>query len=286
MKTIERYLYEHGHTGKTVKSYLYTISVFLNANPNANNFKYKDIIDYMNKVAKDYPNTYTSNSVLAGIKKYYDYLIEIGKLDFHPCRTLYLKCKRGRDIIHQDLFTSQELEQLLNRKERYRGIKLKNQTVMSLLVSQGIMPGEIIMLKAQHVNLDNGTIFIKGSKQLSSRHLEILPRQYKLLYRCVNEMERVGTDALLIGRSGKQITIDDVHHLVHTCKPFFPDRNLNTITIRQSVIANWLNEKRLPLEQVQLMAGHKWISSTERYKQTNLNEQRELINKWHPFGKT
>ncbi|MEO6882419.1 MAG: hypothetical protein ABI199_00190 [Bacteroidia bacterium] len=66
-------------------------------------------------------------------------------------------------------------------------------------------------------------------------------------------------------------------------KPLFPDRNLNTKTIRQSVIANWLNEKKIPLEQVQLLAGHRWTSSTERYKQNNLNEQRTLINKWFPL---
>ncbi|HWY98616.1 MAG TPA: tyrosine-type recombinase/integrase, partial [Bacteroidia bacterium] len=232
MITFERYLNEHRHSRQTIKSYLYTVSVFLNANPNAPNFKYKDIIDYMNKVGKQYPNTYTANSILAGIKKYYDYLIEIGKRDFHPCRTLYLKCKRGKDIIHQDLFTSEDLERLLTRKERYKNIKLKNQTIMSLLVFQGLTTGEIMALRVQHVNLDNGIIYIKGSRQQSSRHLEIHPRQFTLLYRCVNEMERVDTDALLIGRSGKPITVDDVHHIVHTCKPFFPDRKLDTKTIR------------------------------------------------------
>ncbi len=55
-------------------------------------------------------------------------------------------------------------------------------------------------------------------------------------------------------------------------------------TIRQSVIANWLNEKKLPLEQVQLMAGHRWISSTLKYRQNNIEQQRELMNKWFPLG--
>jgi len=285
MITFERYLNEHRHSDQTIKSYLYGISIFLNANPNAENYGYKDIIEYMNRVTKEYPNTYTANTKLAVIKKYYDYLIEIGKRDFHPCRTLYLKCRKSKDIIHQDLFTTHDLEQLLGRKERYKKIKLKNQTIMSLLVFQGLTTGEIMSLKVQHVNLDNGTIYIKASRKISSRHLEIHPRQSTLLYRCINEMQRVGTDALLIGRTGKPITVDDVHHLVETCKSFFPDRKLDPKTIRQSVIANWLNEQHLPLEQVQLMAGHKWMSSTERYKQTNLSEQRELMNKWHPLGK-
>ncbi len=38
------------------------------------------------------------------------------------------------------------------------------------------------------------------------------------------------------------------------------------------------------MEQVQLMAGHKWISATERYRYAPLEEQRELINKFHPLN--
>jgi integrase/recombinase XerD len=64
----------------------------------------------------------------------------------------------------------------------------------------------------------------------------------------------------------------------------FTDRNLNSKTIRQSVIANWLNEKKVPLEQVQLMAGQKWISTTAKYRQTSVEEQRTMINKFHPMG--
>lgn len=64
----------------------------------------------------------------------------------------------------------------------------------------------------------------------------------------------------------------------------FPDRSLSPKTIRDSVIALWLNDLKIPLEQVQLMAGHRWISSTERYVQTSIEEQRELLKMVHPLG--
>jgi hypothetical protein len=44
--------------------------------------------------------------------------------------------------------------------------------------------------------------------------------------------------------------------MIKTFKLLFPDRNLTAESIRQSVISNWLNEKRFSLEQVQLIAGH------------------------------
>ncbi|HVA99149.1 MAG TPA: hypothetical protein VNG53_09660 [Bacteroidia bacterium] len=57
-----------------------------------------------------------------------------------------------------------------------------------------------------------------------------------------------------IGRDAFGFTLN---YFVGTYKPLFPGRNLNPQTIRQNVIANWMNEKKLPLEQVQIMAGHK-----------------------------
>jgi integrase/recombinase XerD len=78
--------------------------------------------------------------------------------------------------------------------------------------------------------------------------------------------------------------VDDINYLVSTFKGLFPDRNLNPKTIRQSVIANWLNEKKLALEQVQLMAGHRWISSTDKYRCVPMDQERELMNKFHPLG--
>jgi site-specific recombinase XerD len=113
-----------------------------------------------------------------------------------------------------------------------------------------------------------------------------MPKQYRILDRYINEnrkdLIRDKTEALVIGKLGTALTADDIHYLVSTYKMLFPDRNLTPATIRQSVISNWLNEKKLPLEQVQLLAGHRWISSTAKYRQHNMEQQRELMNKWFP----
>ena len=53
------------------------------------------------------------------------------------------------------------------------------------------------------------------------------------------------------------------------------------MNIRGSVISYWLNDRKLPLEDVQVMAGHGYPSTTEKYKNPNTHEQREAINKLH-----
>jgi len=77
--------------------------------------------------------------------------------------------------------------------------------------------------------------------------------------------------------------VDGIHYVIESLKALYPDRTLNPLTIRQSVISNMLNEKKTPLEDVQLFAGHKYPSTTERYRRKDINEQRELIKKFHPL---
>lgn len=286
--TFHEYLHHIGHSERTMKSYEYTVSIFLHVNPEAENFKYKDVLNYLSENAKQ-SSLRTKTAILAAIKKYYDYLIEIGKRNDHPCRTLHLKGgNRNKGVIHADLFGSEELELLLEREERYTILKQKNQVLVSLLIYQGMTVGEIADLKVQHIDLDKGTVFIKESRTQTKRHLELQPKQYRIIDRYIHESRKelisVETDALILGKLGKPITPEDAHYIVSTFKPLFPDRNLNPQTIRQSVIANWLNEKKIPLEQVQLMAGQKWISTTARYRQTSVEEQRAMMNKFHPMG--
>jgi transposase len=56
----------------------------------------------------------------------------------------------------------------------------------------------------------------------------------------------------------------------------------NVLHIRGSVIINWL--KQYNKRQVQYMAGHKYISSTEVYAVQELETLQDELGKHHPFG--
>ncbi len=52
--------------------------------------------------------------------------------------------------------------------------------------------------------------------------------------------------------------------------------------IRASVITHWLSEHNI--REVQYMAGHRYISSTERYLQDDLENLQEVIESLHPIN--
>jgi len=108
-----------------------------------------------------------------------------------------------------------------------------------------------------------------------------------LFYKYINEtrpaMLMCKTDKLLLNKLGHPISVDGINAMIEPLEALFADRKLNPRAIRMSVISNWLNEKKYPLEQVQELAGHKWPSTTEKYFKKDSLKQRELINKFFPI---
>lgn len=285
--TLEKYLYVQ-LAEQTAKNYLYTINNFLKLHPKAKRYKYQDLVSYMAGVREQYPNAQTCNRILSAIKRYYDYLVYTSQREENPCLTLTLKKTNNQSVQLQDLFTSKELEVLMHRENRYRHLDLRNKVIISLLIYQGLTSDELIRLEVGNVDLDNGTVYIKGSSKLNRRNPNLRANQIQLFYNYLNQarplmMWRDKTDKLFLNKLGNPISVDGINAMIEPLAALYPDRPLNPRSIRMSVISNWLNEKKLPLEMVQELAGHKWPSTTERYFRVDSLEQRELINKFFPF---
>lgn len=284
--TIQEYL-KQNLSQKTAESYLYTINHFLKTNPKANRYQYKNIVSYMETVSKKQANIQYRVRILSALKKYYDYLVMSGHRTDHPCKRLNIKIKSNQAIQVQDLFSSSELQLLMERENRYKHLDIRNNVLLSLLIYQGLTSDEIIRLNVKDIDLDNGTIYIKASTILNKRTLELVSKQMILFSNYINETRlellRCKTDSLIITKLGKSMTVDNVHAMIEPLKGLFSDRKLNPQTIRMSVICNWLNEKKIPLERAQELAGHKWPGTTEKYIKVNSSQQREMINRYFPL---
>jgi integrase/recombinase XerD len=237
--TFENYLLQRGFTKLTVKTYLFSAEPFVTAYPEMGKFTYKEVFHALNDYLKGQKNANYRCSILAAIKKYYDYLLETGYRDDHPCRTMNFRSLRNPRVITQNLFSPAELELLLNREERFPAHKLRNQVIISLLIYQGITLQEFENLKIQHVDLEAGKVFIRETKCLTRRHLELHPKQYEIFDRYFREsrkvlLKNIESDALVVtGRSakaGKEL----IFYVIETFKYLFPDRNLTPESIRQT----------------------------------------------------
>jgi len=287
-KKLTDYLLEK-YSPETVKIYLLDIRRYTSymGEDQAERASYRDIMEYTGYLRKTYQNPRTINRMLYGVKAWYFYLIASGKREDHPCRQIKLKDARGGDVQLQDLFSSSEMEKLMQRKERFSDARLRNRVIISLLIYQGLRLTEITKLRLQDIDLEAGTVFVRAMPRTMARTLKLRTSQVMLFYNYIHELRpkllRTGTDRLVLTLRGSAENGEGINYLIETFKPLFPERNLNARTIRQSVIANMLREGK-DLRVVQVFAGHKKISTTEKYRQSGIEELQAAIEKYHPLG--
>lgn len=289
LQGFERYMKERTYSRVAIRSYLRTMRVFLLSNPEAPKYQYKDVLEYFGKLSRTELSISSRKSTLIHLKKYYDYLLDTEQRDDHPCYNFNLKGGINKAVIHSDLFTMEELIKLLEWDWHFNKMKLRNPAIISLLIYQGMTALEVSRLKLSHIDLDSGMIYISGGQTLMSRKLEIVPKQYPILQSYIYDGRtpylKEKTDMLFFGLDRTEFTEQGVRTIIEKFKDWYPERNLKAKSIRDSVISHWLNDLHLPLEQVQLMAGHRWISSTQRYIQSTILNDREALNKIHPLGR-
>jgi integrase/recombinase XerD len=222
------------------------------------------------------------------IKVYYDYLCSEEVRNDNPTKAIKLRDKQSRDIQLQDLFTPEELEQLLNRKERYTNLDYRNKVLSSLLIYQALHPGEAEALTVDDINLNAENIYIKSTYKTNSRTLQLKPNQVLLFHQYITEirpklLQQHQSNALLIGIRGGAMTGEDItKHIKRSFRELYPNRKVNAQMIRQSVITNLLKQGH-DLSVVQSFAGHKYPSTTERYKQSEIETLKAAVNKYHPL---
>ena len=247
---------------------------------------YHQITNYIGERRKQYKSNSSVACTLHAIKHYYAYLVQIKEREDNPASSIQLRDKQSRDIQLQDLFTTKELEQLLDRNERYLVLKNRNKIILSLLIYQGLTNAEICGLKLNNLDLEKGTVFIKKGRKTNARTLKLQSKQVFWLMEYLQKdrlkLLKERSDKLIVSKLGTAEKGEGISYLVETLKYLFPKRNLNPRTIRQSVIANLLKQGH-DLRLVQAFAGHKYPSATEKYKQTHLEELKNQVLKFHPL---
>lgn len=252
---------------------------------------YGRIVTYLAALRKRYDKPATLSRILSAVKAYHRWLLETGRRDDHPALGLTLrdgKRRGGRQV--QDLLTEEELRKLLApRAERYQMLAGRNAVIVGLLVHQALTLRELAELRTGDVDLEAGTVAVSGGRQTVGRRLNLVTSQVMQLHRYVNDerakllRKNIPTDRLLLTSRGTAENGEGVQYLVETLRPLVPGKRLTPTVIRQSVIALKLKNGE-GLRRVQVFAGHKWVSTTEGYRENNLAELRAAVGRCHPLG--
>lgn len=287
--TLNDYLDKH-YRPATARLYAFEIDHYLNrigGEQAALKTGYTELVDHLERLRQRYDNPATLNRILCSIKSYYRYLVASGKREDHPGKNIILRDAKSEDIQVQDLLNERELAKLLEPKnERYRSLKIRNQVVIGLLINQALLVSEIVNLRPEDIDLESTQICIWGSERNRRRQLPLAAEQIIPLHRYLHEIRtkvnKQDHQNLILTSRGSVEKGEGIHYLIETLRPRIPHKKLTPTSIRQSVIAQKLKQGE-DLRKVQVFAGHRKISTTEKHRQTNLEELRRAVADFHPL---
>jgi len=292
-KQLEAHILEK-HSVRAIYGYVRLIKQYINytGEASAKAAVYSQIVDYMGVLRKQGVIPRTLLNHLYAIKMYYQWLVDSGQRDDHPCRDFYLKDKINKAIQVENLYTKKELDEILNT---YIGrtplMRRRDTVVLSLVVNQAITNTELLELKISDIDFKKGVLHLPGCVKTQARVLPLKPEQIMLfsnyikycrplfLQRNTKEAKE-DKDILILSREGKKMCPTSLCGIFRL--PLSNGQKITLQKIRQSAIAHLLKTGK-DLRVVQAFTGHKNVSSVEEYRQTGLEEMKNLIQKLHPL---
>jgi len=252
-------------------------------NGKAETAQLQEVLQYIAYLRKQNVHPKTIRNHLFAVKIYYSYLQHIGTRTDHPCIKLTLKDKVNRAIATEKLYAKQELDDLLtNYEAKDKRLQNRNKIMISLMINQALQVQEISHLTLTDIDLENAQLHIAKTSKTNARTLPLKANQIVLIQRYLEEREQFTpqTNHFIINKYGKDLKPHGICRLINEGRT--KENRIHPLKIRQSVIALLLKSGN-NLRLVQTFSGHKSSSSTEAYKQTDLEQLQTSVNKYHPI---
>lgn len=304
LKGFETYLHKLGNGKSTIRQKMNYTGYFLkwldNEHLQPNETRYNDLLNFIDYCKLEGKSKKHINRKLSSIRNYYDFLKKQSPNIINPALNLNLKGVKQK--LPSNLIGYQELEKLYQSFEASDNRGKRNKIILGLLVYQAVTTEELKQLEPGHLKLKEGKIYVPGGWKRKGRTLELKPFQILDLHEYLSEIrpeilnsinkpkparkpDRINKarleNQLFISINGSENIKNSLLHMfraIHKTNPgiLYPKQ------IRASAITYWL--KNHNLRQVQYMAGHKYVSSTERYQLNNLDNLQSKLEKLHPLN--
>ncbi|MEY2917538.1 MAG: hypothetical protein RIS73_1252 [Bacteroidota bacterium] len=303
MENFKIYLQQKRFRESTINGHVQNVGYFLkwienNGLHEPESMQYNDLLNYVQYEQQRNKDVSTINLRISSISKYFEFLKMEGTVNRNPARTLRIKGK-AKTVIQNPL----NYEELLNLYNTYKDMNKinladykyplpkhvqeksqlahqRNIVITGLLIWQGLHSGELEKLEVNHINLNEGIIYIPSTARSNSRELKLSTQQILTLHTYIH-----GGTRDKLKPQGEELFKGSLHNIVGLLSEELKGINpsiKNALHIRASVILHWLRQYNK--RQVQYMAGHKYIDSTERYAVQEIETLTGQLTKHHPFG--
>jgi len=293
--SFKEYRQSSGYSEKSIRVQDSHVNCFnswcLRQNINPGDITYSQALQFIDSERERGIERQSTIREMNSIRIYFDYLLESGITTQNIIKRIRIR-QSGKKVLPEILSPAQ----LENIYQDYLNLPVwnhgtatakllhhRNTVILGLMIYQGLDSGEIARLETGHVNLSEGKIYIPSGRKSNSRTLKLQANQILPLETYLEETR----SALLAKRELQSIYLfpskkssDLVCKIVEAVKKIHPEIK-DSRQLRSSVLMNWLKTNNI--RQVQYMAGHKSIRSTESYRREDLTDLTRQLELFHPL---
>lgn len=298
-----KYLLQKDYSSTTIESFVGDVERFKiwleKENIEIENVTYNDMTSFLQgfgNIAQHAKGCY-----LRGVKQYFNFLIQQNERTDNPAEFIQLKGLKRKTLY--DILNRQELDKLYSsytlpdeqgKDKNQNWFKAKvlaqkrNKVILGLMLYQALDARDLKLLTVNDMKLREGKIFIPGTRKSNERELKLEALQImdvmeyllttrKELLRLTNKQ----TENLFVSIGSSERVANIMGYLLKRLNQL-NKKVTSTKQLKASVIVHWL--KLYNLRQVQYMAGHRYVSSTESFLINEMDGMIEDIEKYHPIG--
>lgn len=250
---------------------------------NLENVDYELIMHYVRILKEKGNKILTIRQRLTAIKHYYAYR------EIKHCPAHFVKLQKETRKSPHGLLSSDELEKIYELYPSHGLIKKRDKVLLGLVVFQGATITELRAIEIGDVDLMKGAIYIPSTKSTNSRTLELRPFQLFLLQEYLLKVRLMilkqankESEKLLVSTGQNSNQLQSItSKMLKTLRPLYP-KVKSFKQIRQSRIVLWVQQHGI--RKAQYMAGHRYVSSTERYNESRKESLKNALKIMHPLS--
>ena len=230
-------------------------------------------------------SVYNQNTILAVVKSFYRYLHREGIVEEDPA--ISVKLAREPERLPRVILTVKEANKIIDKVDTSKALGHRDRTMLEVFYSTGIRRNELRNLRMDHVNLDEGLLYVHEGKGGHSRVTPLTKQAKDYLRSYMRDtrpqlIKEKEVDKLFVSYRGKPIDQHSTGDIVKKhAKKAGVKKNITCHIWRHSVSVHLL-KNNANLRHVQSLLGHKSLATTERYLQLSINDLKEAHRKFHP----
>ncbi|MFO7928408.1 MAG: site-specific tyrosine recombinase XerD [Candidatus Humimicrobiaceae bacterium] len=269
----------------TIDSYSRDLDKFRNFLKNEGlsykNINKENIVKFLQNLYKTQSSKSVSR-ILSSLRNYYKFLITEEIIDKNPFLHVS-NPKTPRRLIN--VLTVDEVSKFLESIPTSSKLERRDKAMFELLYSCGLRVSEIVNLKQENIDLNEGIIFFvgKGGRErvcpVGEKALTFLK---KYMSEVRHKIEKTRSEYIFLNKNGKKLSRQGFWKIMKKyAKKLGLDKPLYPHIFRHSFATHML-ERGADLRIVQELLGHSNISTTEIYTTVTKNHLRETYFKYHP----